>query len=137
MALAYSSFANNGYIQKPKLILSIEDRKGRILYQDNQNDEFNLKIPEKRKVISGDTAEIIVDLLKGGASSHGAVWKGGFSNTQTFVGKTGTSNDYKDAWFVGVTPEITTAVWVGFDNATFSMPKGMGASLAGPLWDES
>ncbi len=133
MALAYSAFANNGFIQRPQLILSVQDSLGRTLYTSKENDEFHLQAPERRKVISGDTAEILVDLLRGGAVQHSGVWKGGFSKTQ-FVGKTGTSNDFKDAWFVGVTPEVTTAVWVGFDNPMYSMPNGVGAELAGPLW---
>ena len=134
MALAYSAFGNNGYVHRPSLILSIKDSYGKVLYKSEEEDEFNLKVPPKRKVISGDTAQIIVNLLAG-ASTRGGVARGGYKY-RNFIGKTGTSNDHRDAWFIGLTPEVTTAVWVGFDRPSFSMRGGTGSNLAGPLWGQ-
>ena len=133
MALAYSALGNNGYIQRPRLILAIYDAKGQQLYNSEGQDEFQLGFQaERRQVLSGDTAEIIINLLSG-ASRHGGVGREAQMQSR-FVGKTGTSNDYRDAWFIGLSPEITAALWLGFDNPSFSMPGGTGASLAGPLW---
>lgn len=136
MASAYSSLGNNGYIQRAKLLLAIYDASGQELYSAKNGDgskwEFSGKLPERRQVLSGDSAEIILDLLSG-ASLRAGVKRGGYQRS-SFVGKTGTSNQYRDAWFIGLTPEISAAVWLGFDDPSFSMHGGTGAKLAGPLW---
>ena len=132
MALAYSALGNNGHIQSPRLILAVYDARGEEIYNFKDKDEFQLGFPEKRQVLGGDTAEIVLDLLSGASRRGGLgaeVWK-----ASPIVGKTGTSNDYRDAWFVGLSPDITAVVWVGFDEPSFSMPGGTGANLAGPLW---
>ncbi len=153
MALAYSALGNNGQIQRPHLILSIKNMNGDMLYEVSREKNREIKpeeekinesyhnrlgrgLPMKRRVLSGDTAQIIVDLMRSSASSSrsGVQIKNGTKSKPLFVGKTGTSNAYRDAWFVGLTPEISAAVWVGFDNSAYSMPKGTGSRLAGPLW---
>ncbi len=139
MALAYSAFANNGWIESPRLILSISDAQNnnelynRRLHNSKIRRPLGLSNLPRRKVLDGDVAEIMVSLLRGATRRSGIHWKD--VKGLTFVGKTGTSNDYRDAWFIGFTPEITTVVWVGFDQPRYSMSnQGTGSRLAGPLW---
>lgn len=132
MAVAYSAFANNGVIKRPFLIKSIEDSSGKILYQYNNSDEFNLQMPEEKNVLSGDVAEVMISLLKDSAK-NGGTKRGGFYSSR-LAGKTGTTNEYRDAWFIGLLPQLVVAVWIGFDEPKVSMNKGTGAGLAGPLY---
>ena len=132
LALAYSSFTNNGYIHRPILIKKITDSKGKLIYEKGINDEFSLNIPKERKVIRGDSAEVMISLLKQSAK-NGGVWTGGLKKN-SFFGKTGTTNSSRDAWFVGGTADLVTAVWVGYDKANYAIRGGSGTALAGPLW---
>lgn len=133
LVTAFSAFGNNGVIRRPHLIRKIVNARGEELWSAGASyDEFRLGVPEQRKVLPGDVAEVMVSLL-GSSAKFGGVARGGFSSPH-LIGKTGTSNEYRDAWFVGSTPDITAAVWMGFDQPTYSMPGGTGAGLAGPLW---
>ncbi len=132
MASAYSSFVNDGNIKKPYLIKKILDVKQRIIYERKTGDEFNLKVPEERRVIDPDTAEVMTSLMKGSANASGVKATG---YTGEVIGKTGTTNDYIDAWFVGAKPRLSMAVWVGYDDSAYGMGnKAMGATVAAPLW---
>ncbi len=131
IATAFTGFANNGVIRRPFLIQRIEDADGKTLWSPSQNhDEFSLGVPVERTVLPGDVSEIMVSLLRSSAKYGGVGGLGGVD----YIGKTGTSNEYRDAWFVGATPGVTAAVWLGFDEPAYSMPGGTGAGLAGPLW---
>ena len=133
LATAFTAFGNNGVIRRPFLIRKIVNAAGEELWSAGPSyDEFQLGVPEERKVLPGDVAEVMVSLL-GSSAKFGGVSKGGFSSPQ-LIGKTGTSNEYRDAWFVGSTPDMTAAVWMGFDQPAYSMPGGTGAGLAGPLF---
>ncbi len=132
MAVAFSSFANNGVIRRPYLIKKITDASGNVLYNGEGADEFGLNIPPERQVITGDVAAVMADLLSdsgdvGNARASGLV-KG------PLIGKTGTTNEHKDTWFVGSVPGITAVVWAGYDDPLYSTGSGTGAGLAGPLW---
>ncbi|MCB1141727.1 MAG: transglycosylase domain-containing protein [Leptospiraceae bacterium] len=132
MASAFSAFANDGKIHRPYLVKRIYSAEGRIVYNYESKDEFNLKVPEERRVISPDSAEIMVSIMRGSANASG-IRSTGFRGD--IAGKTGTTNDQIDAWFVGVKPGLSMAIWVGFDDASYGMgKKGMGAELAAPLW---
>lgn len=132
MAVAFSAFANNGVIKRPYLIVKIEDQQGNILYRNNEHDEFSLMPVHEKQVVTGDVAEVMVSLLQS-AARYSGVSRGGFSSPR-LAGKTGTTNAYRDAWFIGILPTLVASVWVGFDEPKVSMQKGTGAGVAGPLY---
>lgn len=123
MAAGYSVFASGGFYHEPVYILRIEDKRGRILEENRSRG---------KRVISAENAYIITNLLKGvlepgGTGAHLKAIAG--SNA---AGKTGTTDEYRDAWFVGYTPKICCAVWVGYDDGrSVGLP---GGSIAGPIW---
>jgi penicillin-binding protein 1A len=124
---AYGIFANNGVHVKPISILRIEDKTGNVIYQGRSLG---------REVLSRETTEIMRDLLQGvirGGTGYGIVRD--YKFTVPAGGKTGTTNDYTDAWFVGFTPQLATGVWVGFDDPQLSLGVGeTGAQAALPFW---
>jgi penicillin-binding protein 1A len=119
----YSVFANNGMKVTPIAIKYIEDSKGRIL-ESNE--------PESEEVISPQTAFLLTSMLED-VVKYGTGWKAKELG-RPVAGKTGTTNDYRDAWFVGYTPEAVTAVWVGFDDMRSLGPQETGARAASPIW---
>ncbi|MBM9500367.1 transglycosylase domain-containing protein [Leptospira sp. 201903071] len=132
MASAYSAFANDGSIKRPYLIQKITDRSGKIIYERKATDEFGLKVPEERKVLSSQVAEIMIDLLHGSANSAG-VRNNGYKGE--VAGKTGTTNDNRDNWFVGVKPGLSMAIWLGYDDPSFGLgSSALGGTVAAPLW---
>jgi len=125
MAAAYAVFASGGIYSQPVYILSIKDRHGRVLEQNQVR---------QQRVISEDTSYIITDMLKavlqpGGTGS----WLSSIFDRPA-AGKTGTTDNSNDAWFVGFTPDLCCAVWVGYDaDKTADLT---GSSAAGPIWAE-
>jgi len=120
---AYSVFANQGMLGTPLFILRVEDRTGRVL-EEHQ--------PSFVEAISAQTAYVMTDLLKS------VIQEGTGRRVRELgrpaAGKTGTTNDLKDAWFMGYTPELVTGVWVGYDEPA-SMGKGeTGSRAAAPIW---
>ncbi len=120
---AYSVFPNQGVRMKPYLVLGVSDRDGNVLEENR---------PEPTDAIRADTAFVLVNLLQGvvqrGTAAKAAAldWPLG--------GKTGTTNDYTDAWFVGFDPDITVGVWIGHD---LKKPLGngeTGSQTALPIW---
>ncbi len=120
---AYQTFANLGVKCKPYFIVKIVSLDGRILEENSSQCEQVLPPQETR---------VLVDMLRAVVLEGTAV---SASSIDRFVaGKTGTTNDYMDAWFIGFTPHIVSGVWVGFDLKR-SMGKGMaGARVALPIW---
>jgi penicillin-binding protein 1A len=120
---AYAVFANQGYLVEPAFITKIEDRFGNILEEMN---------PSRERVIDKSTAYIMTSLLE-------SVVKEGTGKrvkalNRPVAGKTGTTNDLQDAWFVGYTPRFISGVWVGFDNGR-TLGKGeTGSRTASPIW---
>lgn len=120
---AYAVFANQGYLVEPAFITKIEDRFGNILEEMN---------PSRERVIDKSTAYIMTSLLesvvKEGTGKRVKALK------RPVAGKTGTTNDLQDAWFVGYTPRFISGVWVGFDNGR-TLGKGeTGSRTASPIW---
>ena len=145
MVGAYSAFANKGVYTKPVMVTSIEDKNGTILYQFK---------PETRDVLNEEAAYVTVKLLEGvteygsgGRLRHSfgtnqAVYKEiitgyPYEFTNPIAGKTGTTQNQSDGWFMGMVPNLVTGVWVGaedraahFANITY----GQGAAMALPIW---
>src|SRR6266576_3951438 len=105
---AFTSFANNGTRVEPIGIQRIEDRQGNILYQSTIKREQVLD-PEHNWLM----LDMMKDMMRRG-TAFSAVWKAGFTQVPA-AGKTGTTDDYTDAWFIGYTPELVTGIWVGYD----------------------
>jgi 1A family penicillin-binding protein len=125
MVRAYSVFPNEGRLVHPLLLRRIEDKHGAVLYEAK---------PEAHQVLSPEVAflmtSMLMDVVNRGTGS--GVRAGGFQ--MPAAGKTGTTNDYRDAWFIGFTPEVVTGVWVGYDQPREIARRAYGARLAVPLW---
>lgn len=145
MVGAYSTFANAGVFVEPILIQRIEDKNGTVLYQN---------VPKTKDVISNETAYVTVSLMEGvtqsGSGSRlrgtgragSAVYKNAvtgypYNFKNPIAGKTGTTQNNSDGWFMGMVPNLVTGVWVGgSDRATHfrSTAYGQGATMALPIW---
>jgi len=120
---AYSVFANAGYLVEPVFITRILDRAGNVLEETE---------PKIQKVIEKNTAYLMTHLLEG-VVKDGTGWRVRALN-RPVAGKTGTTNNLFDAWFMGYTPRYITGVWVGFDEEK-SLGKGeTGSRAASPIW---
>ena len=120
---AYAVFANGGSLIKPIFVKRILDRSGQII-EENQ--------PEAEEVISKETAYVATDLLRA-VIQEGTGWRIK-ALKRPAAGKTGTTNNLWDAWFMGYTPELVTGVWVGYDDRK-AMGKGeTGSRAASPIW---
>jgi penicillin-binding protein 1A len=120
---AYTVFANGGKLVKPLFIERVLDRNSDVL-EEHQ--------PESETVLSKETCYIMTDLLHA-VIQEGTGWRIK-ALKRPAAGKTGTTNDLKDAWFMGYTPEFVTGVWVGYDDQT-PMGKGeTGSRAASPIW---
>ena len=122
---AYSVFTNHGYLVDPVFILKVEDRNGNVLEE---------MAPERKMVMEKSTAFIMTSLLEGVVKT-GTGWRAK-ALKRPAAGKTGTSNDLYDAWFVGYTRQYIAGVWVGLDEEA-PMGKGeTGSRAAAPIWVE-
>ncbi|MCH8286137.1 transglycosylase domain-containing protein, partial [candidate division KSB1 bacterium] len=127
---AYSAFPNGGIKVNPVYITKIEDRFGSVLYEN--------PLSLKEVVLSEQVAYLMTDGLKGvvlrgtGQNSHRV-----YGFRRPAGGKTGTTNDHTDAWFVGFTPQIIAGTWVGIDDPAYSLGPGQsGAIVALPIWSK-
>jgi penicillin-binding protein 1A len=128
LTTAYATFANKGVYNEPISILKIEDKDGVLL--ENFTSSASEAIPE-------ETNYIITDMLKTAINEGtGAAARGRFNCKMPAAGKTGTTQEYADAWYEGYTPLITAGVWVGFDDhrVSFTGDYGQGARAALPIW---
>src|SRR5262249_6802695 len=125
MTAAYAAFANEGLVPEPTLIRRVEDREGHILYEAHN---------ASHRAISETPAFLMSSMLAAvvNAGTGSRARQMGF--TLPAAGKTGTTNDFNDAWFVGYTPTIVAGVWVGFDQPHTILPNGFAADLAVPMW---
>lgn len=128
---AYSSFANFGNYIKPEMIWRIEDANGRVIKEVKN---------ETKEVMNELYAYTMLDLMKGVAqfgTASGELRRQGIPETVEIAGKTGTTQNNSDGWFVGLTPNLATGVWVGWeDRAThfWGTGEGQGAKMALPIW---
>ncbi|SEP75928.1 penicillin-binding protein 1A [Hyunsoonleella jejuensis] len=146
MVGAYATFANKGVYTKPVMVTSIEDKNGTILYQFK---------PETRDVLSEETAYVATKLMEGvtqsgsgarlrtrGADSYRADYKEivtgyPYEFTNPIAGKTGTTQNQSDGWFMGMVPNLVTGVWVGGEDRAVhfrTITYGQGAAMALPIW---
>lgn len=126
MTSAYGVFPNEGIWVEPHAIIKIEDRYGNIIEES---------IPETREVISEGVAYIMADMMEGVVNEGTATSIRNFFNRPA-AGKTGTTQDYTDAWFVGYTPQLVAGCWLGFDDPRikFGGSYGQGGRAAAPIW---
>ncbi|RED46446.1 penicillin-binding protein 1A [Winogradskyella eximia] len=147
MVAAYSTFANKGVYNKPVMVTRIEDKNGTVLYQF---------APESKDVLSEEVAYVTVNLMEGvtqAGSSGGRLRSKGvdkynvmyrevmtgypYELDNPIAGKTGTTQNQSDGWFMGIVPNLVTGVWVGAEDraAHFkSITYGQGATMALPIW---
>jgi 1A family penicillin-binding protein len=122
---AYTSFANGGVLQPPVFVMRVEDSEGRVIYRGES---------VGRRVLSESTAYLMASMLAD-VVNHGT----GYSARQSGFalpagGKTGTTDDHADAWFIGFTPHLAAGVWVGFDQPQQIMRRGFASVVAVPAW---
>ena len=128
---AYSSFANFGNYIKPEMVWRIEDANGRVIKEVKN---------ETKEVMNEMYAYTMIDLMKGVTrfgTASGELRRMGIPETVEIAGKTGTTQNNSDGWFMGITPNLATGVWVGWeDRATHfcSTGEGQGAKMALPIW---
>jgi penicillin-binding protein 1A len=123
MTSAYSAFVNRGVRMAPYGVLTITDRDGRVLEENR---------PEPHEAIRADTAFVMTNLLRG-VVQRGTAAKANALNWPV-GGKTGTTDDYTDAWFIGFDPDITIGVWIGYDLKKSLGNGESGAQAALPIW---
>ena len=143
MVAAYSTFANEGIYIKPQVIAKITDKNGNVIYEPKM---------ESKDVLNKDIAFAVIKLLEGvtesgsgarlrGTGSGGYAYKRvtgypyGFTNP--IAGKTGTTQNQSDGWFVGMVPNLVTGVWVGNEDRSAhfrTLANGQGATMALPIW---
>jgi 1A family penicillin-binding protein len=127
LTAAYATFAAGGVYHAPVLIRRVEDADGTVLFRSDTTGA---------RVVSEDTAFLLTSMLSDVVNA-GTAWKArlvGF--TLPAAGKTGTTNDYDDAWFVGYTPKLVTGVWIGFDQPKTIIAGGYAGDVAVPMWGQ-
>jgi penicillin-binding protein 1A len=145
MVSAYSTFVNEGVYVKPVIVNRIEDKNGTVLYQ---------QVPETRDVMSKETAYVTVNLMEGVTQfGTGTRLRGNWAVNNNFykqamtgypydfknpiAGKTGTTQNQSDGWFMGMVPNLVSGVWVGGEDRSVHFPGiayGQGATMALPIW---
>jgi 1A family penicillin-binding protein len=125
LTAAYGAFADGGTVRTPVLIRRVEDRDGEVLFEDEGS---------SHRAVSETTAflmaSMLADVINAGTASRAR--QTGF--TLPSGGKTGTTNEYVDSWFIGFTPRLVTGVWVGFDQPRTIIRGGYAGDIAVPLW---
>jgi penicillin-binding protein 1A len=133
MATAYAMFANGGKDVIPYTIKRVRDRYNHLI-EDNEGKIVKMK---RANILTPQVSYLMSDLLKGVLLPGGTAYKtvSAFKFDFKAAGKTGTTDNWTDAWFIGFTPELSTAVWVGFDNPAISLGVGnTGGQVAVPIW---
>ena len=124
---AYTVWANLGSVVEPRLVTHIEDAAGRSIFQRHPS------IP--KSVMDPRVAFIVRDMMRDVAErGTGGPARRAVPSGIPIAGKTGTTNDNVDVWFMGMTPDLVAGVWLGFDRPKTIMPGAAGGSLAAPIW---
>ncbi|WP_224744310.1 penicillin-binding protein 1A [Pontibacter aquaedesilientis] len=132
MVGAYSTFPNQGFHTNPMFITRIEDRNGNLIHQF---------MPEQKKVLKEETAFLMMHMLKGGMEEPGgtsqALWEYDLWKGNEIGGKTGTTSNHSDGWFMGVTKDLVSGVWVGGEDRSIhfrTSQLGEGSKTALPVY---
>ena len=125
LTAAYTMFPNNGVRRQPYIIESIQDRYGKTIYKATRA-ELRCINPDVDYVMN----ELLRDVIRKGTATAAM----SFGLNVPAAGKTGTTDDYKDAWFIGYTTRLTCGVWVGMDRPERIADRGYGSKLALPIW---
>ena len=146
MVGAYGAFANKGIYVEPIMVTTIEDKNGTVVYE---------VVPETKDVLSEETAYVTLSLMKGvtesgsgqrlrhsGAEENNYAYKTivtgyPYQFTNPIAGKTGTTQNQSDGWFMGIVPNLVTGVWVGGEDRSVHFEDiafGQGATMALPIW---
>ncbi|AMD85768.1 penicillin-binding protein 1A [Capnocytophaga haemolytica] len=146
MTAAYGTFANEGVYVKPVLITRIEDKNGTVLFENT---------PETHDVVSAEVSRAVINLMEGvtrygsgarlrtkGAETYNVIYKNvmtgyPYSFTNAIAGKTGTTQNNSDGWFIAMVPNLVTGVWVGGEDRAVhfrTTAYGQGATMALPIW---
>lgn len=121
MAGAYSAFANHGIYTKPVAVVKVIDSKGKVIYENK---------PETKQVISERTATLLTGMLQDVINRGTGT---GANINRPAAGKTGTTDNYQDAWFAGYTPNLVTVVWMGCDDNS-QLPDITGGTVPAEIW---
>jgi penicillin-binding protein 1A len=125
LTAAYGAFANGGIVRRPILVRRVEDSDGTVLFNDQGKAD---------RAVSESTAFLMASMLADVINSGTAYRARQSGFMLPAAGKTGTTNDYVDAWFVGFTPKLVTGVWIGFDQPKTIIRNGYAGEIAVPLW---
>jgi membrane peptidoglycan carboxypeptidase len=125
LTAAYSAFANEGVVAEPRLILRVEDPSGAAIWHASERRSQAIS-PTTAYLMSSMLSDVVTSGTGAGARAAGFVLPAG--------GKTGTTDDYADAWFIGYTPHLLTGVWFGLDRPAPIMREGFGGIVAVPAW---
>jgi len=122
---AYGVFASQGVLHAPQFIRRVEDADGKVIYEN----------PGKASRAISESSAFLMSSMLADVVNAGTAYKARQSGfTLPAAGKTGTTNDYLDAWFVGYTPHLVAGVWLGFDQPQTIVANGYAADLAVPIW---
>ena len=122
---AYGAFANGGMVVPPTLIRRIEDEDGEVLFSTEAVSE---------RAIKATTAWVMADMLRGVIDAGTGYTARQLGFRLPAGGKTGTTNEYRDAWFIGFTPSVVAGVWIGYDQPRTIRRDGYASELAVPMW---
>ncbi|MBG8553203.1 penicillin-binding protein 1A [Hymenobacter guriensis] len=128
---AYGTFANHGVWTAPMMVMRIEDKNGNVLR------EF---VPQTKEALSEETAYLMTYMMRGAVEEKGGtsiILRGGFNFPYQIAAKTGTTSNYSDAWFMGLTPDLVCGMWVGGEDRSIHFRTGaygQGSRLALPIY---
>lgn len=124
MAASYAVFANGGYRVEPTLLAQVVDRNGQILFEAK---------PQPQRVLDPWAVATLNQILKG-VVTQGTGTAARLDDGRPVAGKTGTTSDFRDAWFIGYVPQLSTAIWIGNDNNSPMLPGTAGGAFVAPTW---
>jgi penicillin-binding protein 1A len=140
---AYASIGEGGKLVEPTLIDSVQDQDGHVVWRpsaiqcsDCGDQALPPQLVDQRRQIADPASDFQIVTMMQGVTTRGTGAKVAAGLNHPIAGKTGTTQDFADAWFSGFTPDLQTTVWVGFDNPASLGDNQTGAAVAGPIWHD-